>query len=188
MAILDEHRWGRVLDTGWFEWDLAVYCDSGLILKVVTAQEEHGQGRRLIRIRYQLAPTARLSVIASVSLVSLAVVALSYPRAAMAVAALVLGLGVRAWVRGLAAGARVVGLFRTQAHQMQMSDCPEEARPPSWQSGFREDAGSADDPGGAVASRPDSDGDRDRGAFVPAFPSMVALDGPSSSENTEQFA
>ena len=56
MAFLDEHRWGRVLDTGWCDWDMAVYCDSGLILKVVTAQEDHGRGRRLIRIRYQLGP------------------------------------------------------------------------------------------------------------------------------------
>ena len=91
----------RVLDTGWFEWDLAVYCDSGLILKVVTVQEEHGQGKRLIRIRYRLAPTARLRVIGAVSLVALAVVALPYPRVAMAAAALVLGsrrpgLGARA--------------------------------------------------------------------------------------------
>ena len=100
LAILDEHRWGRVLDTGWFEWDLAVYCGSGLILRVVTAQEEHGQGKRLIRIRYRLAPTARLGVICAVSIVALAVVALTYPRVAMGAAVLVLGLGVRAWVRG----------------------------------------------------------------------------------------
>ena len=70
VAFMDEHRWGKVLDTGWFEWDMAVYCDSGLILKVVTAQEEHGQGKRLIRIRYQLGPTARLRVIGAVSLVA----------------------------------------------------------------------------------------------------------------------
>ena len=112
VAFLDEHRWGKVLDTGWFEWDMAVYCDSGLILKVVTVQEEHGQGKRLIRIRYQLAPTARLGVIGAVSLVALAVVAPSYPRVAMGAAALVLGLGVRAWVRGLAAATRVITLFR----------------------------------------------------------------------------
>ena len=45
VAFMDEHRWGKVLDTGWFEWDMAVYCDWGLILKVVTVQEEHGQGQ-----------------------------------------------------------------------------------------------------------------------------------------------
>jgi hypothetical protein len=126
VAFLDEHRWGRVLDTGWCEWDMAVYCDSGLMLKVVTAQEEHGRGRRLIRIRYQLDPTARLRVIGAVSLVALAVVAQPYPRLATGAAALVLGFGVRAWVRGLAAATRVSALFRAQAHQMHLIDCSEE--------------------------------------------------------------
>ena len=97
VAFMDEHRWGKVLDTGWFEWDMAVYCDSGLILKVVTVQEEHGQGKRLIRVRFQLGPTARLKVIGAVSLVGVAIAAVLYPRAAMIATALLLALGVRAW-------------------------------------------------------------------------------------------
>jgi hypothetical protein len=117
VVFLDEHRWGRVLDTGWCEWDIAVYCASGLILKVVTAQEDHGRGRRLIRIRYQLGPTARLRVIGAVSLVALEVVALTYPRLALGAAAVVLGLSARAWVRGLAEATRVIALFRAQLRQ-----------------------------------------------------------------------
>jgi hypothetical protein len=123
IAFLDEHRWGRVLDTGWCDWDMAVCCDSGLILKIVTAQEDHGRGRRLMRIRYQLGPTARLRVIGAVSLVALAVVAEPYPRVAMGAAALLLGLGVRVWGRGRAAATRVIALFRAQAHQMNLIDC-----------------------------------------------------------------
>ena len=188
VAFLDEHRWGKVLDTGWFEWDMAVYCDSGLILKVVTVQEEHGQGKRLIRIRYQLGPTARLRVIGAVSIVALAVVALPYPRVAMGAAALVLGLGVRAWVRGLAAATRVIALFRAQAHQMHLIDCPEETRPPSAPAVSRDEPESAADPGDHAQSAPNPEGAEVRGAFVPAFRSVVALDGPSPSENEEQFA
>jgi hypothetical protein len=154
----------------------------------VTAQEEHGQGRRLIRVRYRLAPTARLRVIAAVSLVGLALVAVPYPRAAMGAAALVLGLGVRAWARGLAAAARVIALFRAQAHQMHLSDCPEEARSPSAPSGSRDDPGSAADPGVRAPSPPDPEGAEVRGAFMPAFQSLVVLDGPSPSGNEEQFA
>jgi hypothetical protein len=131
VAFLHEHRWGRVLDTGWCEWDMAVYCDSGLSLKVVTAQEDHGRGRRLIRIRYQLGATARLWVIGAVSLAAVAIIAQPYPGLAMVAAALVLGLGVRAWLRGLAAATRVIALFRTLAHQMQLCDCAEQTRPPS---------------------------------------------------------
>jgi hypothetical protein len=188
LAFLDEHRWGKVLDTGWFEWDMAVYCDSGLILKVVTVQEEHGQGKRLIRIRYQLGPTARLRVIGAVSIVALAVVALTYPRVAMGAAALVLGLGVRAWVRGLAAATRVIALFRAQAHQMHLIDCSEEARPPSAPAVSCGVPGSADDPGADAESHSGPGGAEVRGRFAPAFGSVVAPDGPSPSENKEQFA
>jgi hypothetical protein len=188
VAFLDEHRWGRVLDTGWCEWDMAVYCNSGLILKVVTAQEDHGRGRRLIRIRYQLGPTARLRVIGAVSLVALEVVAQPYPRLAMGAAALVLGLGVRAWVRGLAAATRVMALFRAQAHQMDLIDCTEESRPESAPAVTRGVSESADDPRADAESHSGPDGAEIRDRFAPAFGSVMAPDGPSSSGNKEQFA
>jgi hypothetical protein len=41
----------------------------------------------------------------------------------MGAAALLLGLGVRVWVRGRAAATRVIALFRAQAHQMNLIDC-----------------------------------------------------------------
>jgi hypothetical protein len=188
LASLDEHRWGRVLDTGWFEWDLAVYCGSGLILRVVTAQEEHGQGKRLIRIRYRLAPTARLGVICAVSIVAVAVVALPYPRMAMGAAALVLGLGVRAWVRGLAAATRVIALFRAEAHRIHLIDCPEEDRPPSAPAASRADLEPTTVAGGRAEAPPSLRGAEGRGEWVSAFPPMVALDGPSPSGSEEQFA
>ena len=97
---MDEHRWGKALDTGWCEWDIAVYCDLGLILKVVTAQEEHGQGKRLIRIRFHLGPTAGMTVLGAAGLGVLAMIAATDPPVAIAAAALLLGLGVRAWVCG----------------------------------------------------------------------------------------
>ena len=53
-------------------------------------------------------------VIGAVSLVAVAVVAQPYPRLAMAAAASAC-LGVRAWVRGLAAATRVIALFRGRA-------------------------------------------------------------------------
>jgi hypothetical protein len=188
VAFLDEHRWGRVLDTGWCEWDMAVYCDSGLILKVVTAQEDHGRGRRLIRIRYQLGPTARLRVIGAVSLVALAVVAQPYPRLATGAAALVLGLGVRAWVRGLAAATRVIALFRAQSHQMDMIECSEETRPRSESVVPRDVSEPAADPGDGSQSPPDPERAETRGAFGPAFRSLVVHEGLSPSENKEQLA
>jgi hypothetical protein len=99
-----------------------------------------------------------------------------------------LGLAVRAWARGLAAAARVIALVRDQAHRMHLIDCPEEARPPATPAACRDDSRSASDPRDYAQSPPDPEGAKVRGARVPAFRSVVALDGPSPSENREQFA
>ena len=123
--------WGKVIDTGWFEWDIAVYCDWGLILKIVTAQEEHGQGKRLIRIRYCLGPTASMKALALFSVVAFAVGVVPYPTATIAAAGLSLVLGVRAWRRGLVAASRVIALFGTEAQRLQMIACSTVSQPAS---------------------------------------------------------
>jgi hypothetical protein len=137
-----------------------------------------------------LGPTARLRVIGAVSIVALAVVALSYPQVATGAAALVLGLGVRAWVRGLAAATRVIALFGAQAHRMHLIDCTEEARSPSTSAVSQDEPGSraAADSGDHAQPPQNAGGAEVRDAFTPAFRSVVALDGPSPSENKEQFA
>jgi hypothetical protein len=167
---------------------MAIYCDSGLMLKVVTAQEDHGRGRRLIRIRYRLGTTARLRVIGAVSLVAVAVLAQPYPLVAMGAAVLVLGLGVRAWVRGLAAATRVIALFRAQAHQMHLIDCSEQTRPPVGSGVSRAVVESADDAGALAESRFGPGVAEFQGRFVPAFGPVMLPDGPSPTENKEQFA
>jgi hypothetical protein len=118
-----------MLDSGWCDWDLAVSCASGLMLRVATDQEEHGEGRRLIRIRYRLGPTASMNVVGTMTLVGLTIAAWCYPTAAMAGGALMLGFVARAWARGRSAATRVMALFHTQAHRMQMIPCEEGAPP-----------------------------------------------------------
>jgi O-antigen biosynthesis protein len=188
VTFMDEHRWGKVLDTGWFEWDLGVFCDWGLILKVVTVQEDHGQGKRLIRIRFHLGPTARMKVLVVVSLVVLAAFVVPYPRVAIAAAAVMLGVGARAWARGLAAASRVIALFGAQAHQLCMIACPEDTQPRSASAVTRDQS---------VSARAGEDHSRrspipveagGEAAYEPVFQSMVALESPSPSEIEEQFA
>jgi hypothetical protein len=112
---------------------------------------------------------------------------LAYPRVAMGAAALVLGLGVRAWARGLAAATRVIALFRAEAHQLHLIDCPEETRPPSASAVPRDESVSDAGPGDHGWSPPNSEGADVRAAFVPAFRSVV-VQSPSPSENSERFA
>jgi O-antigen biosynthesis protein len=188
VALMDEHRWGKVLDTGWFEWDIVVYCDSGLILKVVTVQEEHGQGKRLIRVRFQLGPTARLKVVGAISMGAAAVATVLYPRVAMIVIALVLALGVRTWMRGLAAATRVIALFRTQAQQMHLIDCLDEVPTRSPLADFGDQSQPTPDRDLRAQPCPDREIADGRAPFAPAFQSMMAMDGRSQPQIKEEFA
>jgi O-antigen biosynthesis protein len=186
--FMDEHRWGKVLDTGWFEWDLVVYCDSGLILKVVTVQEEHGQGNRLIRLRFNLGPTARLKCAGAASMVVIAIAAVFYPRVATIATSLIVALGVRGWVRGLAAATRVIALFRVQAQQMHLIECAEEVQTRSPSANSRDQSQPTPDLDLRVQPSPNRERADGRGPFAAAFPTMVVLDGPSQSQTKEEFA
>ncbi len=188
VAFMDEHRWAKFLDTGWCDWDLAVYCDSGLIVKVVTAQEEHGQGKRLIRIRYRLGPTAGMNVLAAVTLTALAVVAAPYPRVAIVAAALLLGFGTRTWLRGLTAESRVIDLFRTQAQRMNLIACAEETQPRAVTALSRDQSMCAPGPGIHARTPQTPEVAEGRGEFVPVFQSAVTINNASQTETEEQFA
>ncbi|MEJ7590787.1 MAG: glycosyltransferase [Planctomycetaceae bacterium] len=54
IARLHEERWTNSIDTGWENWDVEVLCRPWTILRITTAQEEHGGNRRLIRVRQQV--------------------------------------------------------------------------------------------------------------------------------------
>ena len=62
IAYLLEHRWGTAIDSGWSDWDLEFSRDSWTVVRVSTVQEDHGSGRRLIRLRYVLRPDSLVSV------------------------------------------------------------------------------------------------------------------------------
>src|SRR5262249_53764790 len=52
VSYLTERRWAKVVDHGWADWDLVVYCHPWAEVRVATVQEDHGSGRRLIRARF----------------------------------------------------------------------------------------------------------------------------------------
>src|SRR5262249_29815779 len=54
VVFLQEHGWGKTIDSGWEDWDLEIHGNAWTALQVCTAQEDHGQGKRLIRVRYRL--------------------------------------------------------------------------------------------------------------------------------------
>jgi hypothetical protein len=65
-AIQDftENRWGRTIDSGWADWDVEVYCHPWTVVQIATAEEDHGGGRRLVRVRYQMRASGYLKALA----------------------------------------------------------------------------------------------------------------------------
>jgi hypothetical protein len=54
VAYLNEHRWGKTIDTGWRDWDLEIYCHPWTVVQVCTVEEEHGSEKRMIQARFRL--------------------------------------------------------------------------------------------------------------------------------------
>ncbi len=117
---MNEYRIGKVIDSGWFDWDICVYCQSGVALKIATAQEDHGGGRRLVRVRYRLSISHWLYWSSVAGL--LIVFAVGLPWGLVAALALA-GLGARLWWRASQTASRVVGLFDALAAEMGMVPC-----------------------------------------------------------------
>jgi O-antigen biosynthesis protein len=74
IAYLDSHRCGKTIDTGWSDTDLYVFCDAWSVVAISTAQEEHGGGNRVLRVRFHLLASTltRISIVLGATLVSLA--------------------------------------------------------------------------------------------------------------------
>src|SRR5205085_10542738 len=64
VLYLNEHRWGKTLDTGWDDWDVEIYCHPWTVVQVCTAQEDHGSGKHLIHVRYRLRPSGTMNAMA----------------------------------------------------------------------------------------------------------------------------
>jgi O-antigen biosynthesis protein len=58
VAYLTERRWAKVIDPGWSDRDLVIYCHPWTEVRACTVQEDHGSGRRLVRVRFQMRPRA----------------------------------------------------------------------------------------------------------------------------------
>jgi hypothetical protein len=124
-ARLAEHRWGRAIDSGWTAWDLAVSGDRYTSLQLRTAQEEHGGGKRLIRVRYRMHPRGLFWVLAGLWVALSAATAIVNPILAAAPAATGLGALVFAWWRGRRTAGKAVRLVEAAATELGLIPCRE---------------------------------------------------------------
>jgi GT2 family glycosyltransferase len=79
IAYLDKQQWGKTLDSGWSDWDLQIHCSPLAVVQVCTAQEEHGDGKRLVRVRGRLRVIGAAVAMGTVLLLIIAMAA-GFPR------------------------------------------------------------------------------------------------------------
>ena len=123
IKFLDAHGWGKTLDSGWSHWDLEIHCHPWTVVQVCTAQEEHGGGKRLIRVRYRLRLSGYTRTLALGAVVSAgaALVFLSWVPATVAALLAAACLGV--WWRGTRRARHVVALFDSIARELGLIRC-----------------------------------------------------------------
>jgi hypothetical protein len=123
ILYLNEHRWGRAIDSGWSDWDLAIYCHPWTVVQVSTAQENHGGTKRLIRLRYRLRPSGYLHALAGLALLGGAAAACLWPLAALGGTMALLVACLELWRRGTCRAAQVLALFDRWAQDLAMVRC-----------------------------------------------------------------
>jgi GT2 family glycosyltransferase len=119
---LTERRWGKILDSGWSDWDIEIYCHPWTLVQVCTAQESHGGKRCLIRVRYRLRPSGYTKIIGwSSLLLALMGIGMGWLTIGGVLLLVVFYLGL--WWRGTYRAAKVAGVFDVLARNMGMFRC-----------------------------------------------------------------
>jgi GT2 family glycosyltransferase len=122
-AHLAAHRWGPVVDTGWSDWDLEVACGRWTFLRIRSVQEDHGGGKRLIRLGIQLYARGVLVITAIVGAALTGIAAGLHVVAGGALATVTLGLLGLTWGGGRRVVRRVARVIDSEARQMKLIPC-----------------------------------------------------------------
>jgi GT2 family glycosyltransferase len=123
VIYLNKRRCGRVIDTGWSSWDLAIYPHLWTIVEVRTAQEDHGSGKRLIRVRYRLRLSGYALVVIALAPIFAANAVLLSPGLGAATALVLLAWCAGAWWAGARRAAQVVGMLDALAGGLGLIPC-----------------------------------------------------------------
>ena len=123
IAYLNERGWGTAIDSGWSAWDVKVYSHPWTIVELCTAQEDHGNNKHLIRVRYLLRPTRYTKAVGAGALACAAAAALlAWPLAGCA-AFLMAICATSMWWYGTRQASRVPAIFDLVAGRLGLIRC-----------------------------------------------------------------
>src|SRR5262249_46974287 len=123
IAYLNERGWGKTVDSGWSDWDVEIYCHPWTIVRVSTAQEDHGSGKHLIRVRYRLRPAGYTKALFGLGLLTsgAGLAWLAWPLALAA--GLFLALCGVIWWRGTRRASQALALFDALGKDLGLIRC-----------------------------------------------------------------
>jgi GT2 family glycosyltransferase len=130
ITYMTERRWAKELGAGWESWDMLIYCHPLTEVRVATVQEDHGSGKRLIRLRFSMRPRTSARLAATLGL--LAAGALASPFGwvvGLGVAAGVLAASGLGWWHAVRRAARAVAVFDHAATSLRLFRCGTEPTP-----------------------------------------------------------
>jgi GT2 family glycosyltransferase len=123
IAYLNERGWGKAVDSGWSDWDVEIYCHPWTIVRVSTAQEDHGAGRYLIRVRYRLRPAGHTKCLFGLALLVGGAAAVLQAWPAGLLAGVFLALCGVIWWRGTRRGSQALAVFDALGSQLGLIPC-----------------------------------------------------------------
>jgi GT2 family glycosyltransferase len=120
---LNEHRWGRTVDSGWNNWDLEVYCHPWTVVQVSTVQEDHGGDRHLIQVRYRLRMSSYLRTLGLLGIGSVLASLVIPSWVPAACGAFLFLLSFALWRRGVSQASQAIVLFDAWADELGLIPC-----------------------------------------------------------------
>ena len=124
-------RWGVTLDTGWSDWDAEVFGHPWTCLRLTTVQEDHGSGRRLIRLKFRFAPTWLTWTALAAAGLSIALAACWQPAVAVVIGLIAALAFAGAHRRGVRLAGKILEAIDRSAGEMGLTPCGAGAGRPS---------------------------------------------------------
>ncbi|MBU6309059.1 MAG: glycosyltransferase [Planctomycetes bacterium] len=122
-AELRDNRWGVTLDTGWSDWDAEIFGHPWTCVRVTSVQEEHGEGKRLVRLRYRFGPTWLGWTVLAALVASVVLAAALEPGVALVLGGVVAMVVVWTAGRGGRLAARIRDAFERNATAIGLIPC-----------------------------------------------------------------
>jgi GT2 family glycosyltransferase len=123
IAYLNEKSWGRTIDSGWSDWDLEVYCHPWTVVRIATAEEDHGGDKRLIRVRYRVRASGYTKALAWLGVLTGALGLGTGLIAATAASGALLAACAGLWWRGICRASQAVAVVDGWAADLGMVPC-----------------------------------------------------------------